>query len=101
MQRSTTQSKLNHAPTPIAGNAALIKRDVSAQLRGAMSTNHVSQAELARRMHTSRAVIHRLLDEEDLSVTLATISKAAAALGQVFRVDASPDATFKKCGEKA
>lgn len=71
-------------------NAALIKRDLTIQLKHALNQKCMSQAELARRMHTSRAVIHRLLDEDDLSVTLATISKAAAVLGQVFRVDASP-----------
>lgn len=73
-----------------AANAALIKRTVSEQLRGAMQRNKISQSELARRMRTSRALIHRLLDEQDLSVTLATISKAAVALDQIFRVDASP-----------
>jgi len=44
------------------------------------------QAELARRMKTSRAVIHRLLDADDPSVTLSTISRAAAALGRSVRV---------------
>lgn len=71
-------------------NAALIKRDLTIQLKQALHQRCMSQAELARRMHTSRAVIHRLLDEDDLSVTLATISRAAAVLGQVFRVDAYP-----------
>jgi antitoxin HicB len=37
---------------------------------------------MARRMHTSRAVIRRLLDRDDPSVTLTTISKAANALGK-------------------
>jgi antitoxin HicB len=91
MQRNNAHNQQNNAPVYDLGNAALIKRDLSTKLRDAMSQKHVSQAELARRMHTSRAVIHRLLDEEDLSVTLATIGKAASALGQVFRFDASPD----------
>jgi hypothetical protein len=38
------------------------------------------------RMKTSRAVIHRLLDADDPSVTLSTISRAAAALGRSVRV---------------
>lgn len=91
MQRNNAHNQQNNAPVYDLGNAALIKRDLSTKLRDAMSQKHVSQAELARRMHTSRAVIHRLLDEEDLSVTLATIGKAASALGQIFRVDTSPD----------
>lgn len=40
---------------------------------------------MARRMSTSRAVIRRLLDANDLSVTLATMSKAATALGRSLR----------------
>ncbi len=91
MQNSVSLSSSNKSSRDKSFNAALIKRDLSAQLRGALRQRHMSQAELARRMHTSRAVIHRLLDEEDLSVTLATISKAAAALGQILRVDASLD----------
>jgi predicted XRE-type DNA-binding protein len=59
-----------------------IKRVLAWQLLQAMKQNGVSQAELARRMKTSRAVVHRLLDETDPSVTLSTISKAAAALGR-------------------
>lgn len=72
-------------------NAAHFKHDLSTQLRGAMQRNQITQTELARRMRTSRAVIHRLLDEKDLSVTLTTISKAASALGQTFRVNATND----------
>ena len=37
------------------------------------------QAELARRMKTSRAVVHWLVDEIHFSVTLSKISKVAAA----------------------
>lgn len=59
-----------------------IKRVLAWQLAKAMKDAGVSQAELARRMKTSRAVVHRLLDEDDPSVTLSTISKAAAALGR-------------------
>ncbi len=53
---------------------------------GWLSVTNVSQAELARHMRTSRAVVHRLLDATDPSVTLATISKAATALGRSVRV---------------
>ena len=56
------------------------------ELDRVMKEPHVSQAELARRMKTSRAVVHRLLDATDPSVTLATISKAATALGRSVRV---------------
>lgn len=69
-----------------ASTAHAVKRVLAWQLEQAMKEAGVSQAELARRMKTSRAVIHRLLDATDPSVTLSTISKAAAALGRSIRL---------------
>jgi len=46
----------------------------------------VAGQSMARRMKTSRAVVHRLLDANDPSVTLATIRKAATALGRSVRL---------------
>lgn len=66
--------------------ALAIKGVLAWELARAMKKSKVSQAELARRMKTSRAVVHRLLDANDPSVTLATISKAATALGRSLRV---------------
>ena len=63
-----------------------IKRVLAWELGQAMARSKVSRAELARRMRTSRAVVHRLLDASDGSVTLATISRAATALGQTVRL---------------
>jgi hypothetical protein len=66
--------------------AAAVKRVLAWELEAAMKKANVSRAELARRMRTSRAIVRRLLDPNDLSVTLATLSKAAAALGRSLRV---------------
>ena len=62
--------------------AIAIKRVLAWQIQRAMQAAGVSQAEMARRMKTSRAVVRRLLDDKDPSVTLATISRAALALGR-------------------
>jgi predicted XRE-type DNA-binding protein len=62
--------------------ALALKRVLAWELNQAMKKANVSQAELARRMKTSRAVVHRLLNENDPSVTLSTITRAAAALGR-------------------
>jgi len=59
-----------------------IKRVLAYQLTEVMTKAKVSQAELARRMGTSRAVIRRLLDKDDPSVTLSTMTRAASALGK-------------------
>jgi ParB-like chromosome segregation protein Spo0J len=66
--------------------AVAVKRVLAWELEEAMKKANVSQAEMARRMSTSRAVIRRLLDANDLSITLATMSKAAAALGRSLQL---------------
>jgi ParB-like chromosome segregation protein Spo0J len=65
--------------------AVAVKRVLAWEFQEAMKKANVSQAEMARRMSTSRAVIRRLLDANDLSITLATMSKAAVALGRRLR----------------
>jgi antitoxin HicB len=46
-----------------------------------------SKAEMARRMHTSRAALDRLLDPEYDAVTLSTLRKAALAVGRELRLE--------------
>lgn len=62
-------------------SAVAVKRVLAWEFEEAMKKANVSQAEMARRMSTSRAMVRRLLDANDLSITLATMSKAAAVLG--------------------
>jgi predicted XRE-type DNA-binding protein len=66
--------------------AVAIKRVLAWEIQRAMDSAGVSQAEMARRMKTSRAVVRHLLDDSDPSVTLATISRAALALGKQVRL---------------
>ena len=66
--------------------ALALKRVLAWEFQQAMMKAKVSQAEMARRMRTSRAVIRRLLDENDPSITLSTISKAATVLGKNLRL---------------
>jgi len=66
--------------------ALALKRVLAWEFQQAMEKANVSQAEMARRMHTSRAVIRRLLDQNDPSVTLTTLTKAASALGKNLRL---------------
>jgi ParB-like chromosome segregation protein Spo0J len=67
--------------------ALAVKRVVAWEFEEAMKKANVSRAELARRMGTSRVLVRRLLDANDLSITLATLSKAAAALGRSLRLE--------------
>jgi antitoxin HicB len=62
--------------------AVATKRVLAFQIARLMEDQHVSKAEMARRMSTSRAAVDRLLDLDIESATLATLEKAAAALGR-------------------
>ena len=42
---------------------------------------------MARRMNTSRAALDRLLDPNNASVTLQTLSRAAHAVGRDLRIE--------------
>lgn len=68
-------------------SAAAIKRVLARQVEAAMKERHFSKAEMARRMHTSRAALDRLLDPDYEAVTLSTLRKAAAAVGRELRLD--------------
>ena len=58
------------------------KRVLAWQMAESMKRYAVSRSELARKMHTSRGQVNRLLDPENTSVTLTTIVRAATSLGQ-------------------
>ena len=50
--------------------------------------NHESHCSKSKkRMHTSRAALNRLLDENDTSQTLTTLASAAAALGKKVKLE--------------
>jgi phage-related protein/DNA-binding Xre family transcriptional regulator len=66
-----------------------IKKMIAYKLLALLRQKHVTKDALAKRMKTSRASLDRLLDPNNPSVTLMTLSKAAAALGCTLRVELS------------
>ena len=62
------------------------KRVLAAQIRRAMEEEHLTKSEMARRMHTSRAALERLIDPDNENVTLQTLDKAAKAIGRRLHV---------------
>lgn len=66
--------------------AVALKRVVAWQLAEEMKAQQITKTTLAKRMHTSRAALNRLLDETDPSLTLTTLASAAAALGQKVNI---------------
>jgi antitoxin HicB len=62
--------------------AVAIKRVLAWQLSQAMEEQQKTKQEMARQLHTSRSQLDRLLDPQNVSVTLDTITRAARALGK-------------------
>ncbi len=65
-----------------AVTARAIKRVIARQLDALMQERGLTKSELAKRMDTSRAQLDRLLDPDNESVTLATLTRAAQAVGR-------------------
>jgi antitoxin HicB len=69
--------------------AVAMKRVIAWQIGEEMKAQNITKTELAKRMHTSRAALNRLLDEEDASLTLTTLASAASALGKKVNIELS------------
>ncbi len=67
--------------------AVAIKRLITWQIEQAMKLSGINKTTMAERMHTSRAALARLLDENDTGLTLDTLSRAAQALGYRVKVE--------------
>jgi hypothetical protein len=70
-----------------ASTAVALKRVVAWQIAQAMKAERVTRKAMAARMKTSRTVPDRMLDENDTGLTIATLSRAAQALGRHVRVE--------------
>lgn len=66
---------------------AAIKEIIADQIKAAMDKKGLSKTAMAARMKTSRRQLDRLLDPENTSVTLATLRRAASAVGRNLRVE--------------
>jgi len=65
---------------------AATKRVLAEQIRRAMQEEQLTKTEMARRMHTSRSALERLIDPDNENVTLQTLDKAAKAIGRRLTV---------------
>ena len=59
-----------------------VKELIAEQISAAMKEEGLSKVAMAQRMHTTRAQLDRLLDPANPSVTLATLQRAAKAVGR-------------------
>lgn len=77
---------INHEVTAIA-----TKRVISWQIEQAMKEQHLNKITLAKRMQASRSTLDRLLKDDDTSLTLATLSNVANALGKRVKIELVDD----------
>jgi antitoxin HicB len=64
-----------------------IKAVVAWQLRNRMDEQHITKSALAKKLHTSRSQIERVLDPNNDDVSVSTLRKAAEAVGQKLRLE--------------
>ena len=70
--------------------AAALKRAIALKLSDLMQKKCMQKTTMARTMRTSRAALDRLLDPTNTSVTLATLNRAAKALGRKVKIELVP-----------
>jgi antitoxin HicB len=66
---------------------AALKEIIADQIKTAMAQEKLTKTAMAARMKTSRRQLDRLLDPHNPSVTLATLRRAASAVGRNLRVE--------------
>jgi len=83
---STLDSFLTEEGTRETAKAEALTRVVAWQLKEEMKRQGISKAELAERMHTSRAELDRILNAKR-NVTVETLQRAAALVGRELRLE--------------
>lgn len=84
---SSFESFLKDEGTYEETSALAIKRALAWQLESAMEKENLTKNEMAKRMHTSRSQLDRILDPNNDKIQLDTVFKAARALGREVRLE--------------
>jgi antitoxin HicB len=66
--------------------ATAIKRVIAYQIEQEMKAQNITKTKMAELMHTSRAVVNRLLNPKSSSLTLNTLESATHALGKQLNI---------------
>ncbi len=64
-----------------------VKRVLAWQIEETRKEMKLTKVEMARRMHTSRTQLDRLLDPENNKVQLDTLERAASVLGKELKLE--------------
>ena len=76
-------------------NSAAIKEVIAHHLQDHMKKHHITQTEMAKQLGTSRSGLQRLLDPQNISITLLTLNKAATILGKRIEISLVNNASRK------
>jgi len=68
-------------------SAVAVKRVLAWQLEKAMAKEGLTKNEMAKRMHTSRSQLDRILDPDNDKIQLDTVFKAARVLGRDVKLE--------------
>ena len=93
MNRTTTKKLFDHSGSSLDSfleeegireetETVAIKRVLAWQLEQAMRKQRKTKQAMAKELHTSRSQLNRLLDPQNVSVSLETITRAARVLGK-------------------
>lgn len=66
---------------------AAIKRVLSWEIERARKDRAVSKSEMAARIGTSRTQVKRILDPENVAVSLDTLERAARSVGKKLKIE--------------
>lgn len=67
-------------------NDIAIKRVIAYQLEQEMKAQNITKTRMAEMMNTSRAVVNRLLNPDNSSLTLSTLESATQVLGKRLNI---------------
>jgi len=67
-------------------NDIAIKRVIAYQLEQEMKAQNITKSRMAQMMNTSRAVVNRLLNPDNTSLTLNTLEAATSVLGKRLNI---------------
>jgi predicted XRE-type DNA-binding protein len=84
---SSFDSFLDEADLRDEVDAAAIKEVIAWQIAQAMVAQGMTKKAMAERLRTSRSQLDRLLDPQNPNVHLATIARAARAVGKKIKIE--------------
>lgn len=67
--------------------ATAIKKVIAYQIEQEMLKQGLTKTEMAKKMKTSRSSLDRLLDPQNISLNLQTITKATSTLGKKIKIE--------------